>query len=125
MMAKKEMRETRKEKTRNKWQDGMQEDLDREMNLTADKGVVFIFFQAEDGIRDIGVTGVQTCALPIWRGAPRSASRRRSRRVGSPSPAAGEVASDALEPRGDQVGELFAVLEGEERGGSGDRKSVV
>src|SRR3712207_6946626 len=25
------------------------------------------FFQAEDGIRDIGVTGVQTCALPIWR----------------------------------------------------------
>src|SRR3712207_7454617 len=24
-----------------------------------------IFFQAEDGIRDIGVTGVQTCALPI------------------------------------------------------------
>src|SRR5258707_9912370 len=27
-------------------------------------GAVF-FFQAEDGIRDIGVTGVQTCALPI------------------------------------------------------------
>src|SRR5882757_860707 len=25
------------------------------------------FFQAEDGIRDIGVTGVQTCALPIYR----------------------------------------------------------
>src|ERR671920_1347801 len=24
-----------------------------------------LFFQAEDGIRDIGVTGVQTCALPI------------------------------------------------------------
>src|SRR3712207_7237607 len=33
----------------------------------------FFFFQAEDGIRDIGVTGVQTCALPIltpeWGGA--------------------------------------------------------
>ena len=29
--------------------------------------VFFFFFQAEDGIRDIGVTGVQTCALPIWR----------------------------------------------------------
>src|SRR3712207_7193817 len=28
------------------------------------QGKVF-FFQAEDGIRDIGVTGVQTCALPI------------------------------------------------------------
>src|SRR5438445_11813523 len=29
------------------------------------KGIRF-FFQAEDGIRDIGVTGVQTCALPIF-----------------------------------------------------------
>src|SRR2546422_8068424 len=27
--------------------------------------VVFFFFQAEDGIRDVAVTGVQTCALPI------------------------------------------------------------
>src|SRR5207249_5616597 len=27
---------------------------------------VFFFFQAEDGIRDRNVTGVQTCALPIW-----------------------------------------------------------
>src|SRR5699024_11283244 len=27
--------------------------------------VVFFFFQAEDGIRDRNVTGVQTCALPI------------------------------------------------------------
>src|SRR5256884_4760346 len=26
------------------------------------------FFQAEDGIRDVAVTGVQTCALPISRG---------------------------------------------------------
>src|SRR5438874_11844692 len=25
------------------------------------------FFQAEDGIRDLYVTGVQTCALPIWK----------------------------------------------------------
>src|SRR2546430_11865614 len=30
----------------------------------------FFFFQAEDGIRDLTVTGVQTCALPIYRGAP-------------------------------------------------------
>src|SRR5258707_15515959 len=27
--------------------------------------LLVVFFQAEDGIRDIGVTGVQTCALPI------------------------------------------------------------
>ena len=26
----------------------------------------FFFFQAEDGIRDTSVTGVQTCALPIF-----------------------------------------------------------
>src|SRR5256886_9813419 len=31
-------------------------------------GVVgYFFFQAEDGIRDLTVTGVQTCALPIFR----------------------------------------------------------
>src|SRR5256885_10578045 len=29
---------------------------------------VVFFFQAEDGIRDYKVTGVQTCALPIWMG---------------------------------------------------------
>src|SRR5207302_5992011 len=28
--------------------------------------VIFFFFQAEDGIRDFHVTGVQTCALPIF-----------------------------------------------------------
>src|SRR3712207_9511183 len=49
------------------------------------------FFQAEDGIRYIGVTGVQTCALPIsaawgcWRRAWRG-SRRRPRPRCWPSP---------------------------------------
>src|SRR5215217_2644051 len=37
----------------------------------------FFFFQAEDGIRDIGVTGVQTCALPISAGLRLSATPRR------------------------------------------------
>src|SRR5258707_6869862 len=43
----------------------------------------FFFFQAEDGIRDIGVTGVQTCALPIssasrtHRASPFASKRRR------------------------------------------------
>src|SRR2546429_2040501 len=32
--------------------------------------VVCFFFQAEDGIRDVAVTGVQTCALPILFGFP-------------------------------------------------------
>src|SRR5437879_8972307 len=32
---------------------------------------LFFFFQAEDGIRDTSVTGVQTCALPIsWLSSP-------------------------------------------------------
>src|SRR5207249_8131097 len=42
------------------------------------------FFQAEDGIRDRNVTGVQTCALPISRPArreTRSQSRKRARAV--------------------------------------------
>src|SRR5947209_11060361 len=43
--------------------------------------IMFFFFQAEDGIRDIGVTGVQTCALPISR-PPQEvhAAHRRLRR---------------------------------------------
>src|SRR2546421_6841972 len=32
----------------------------------------FFFFQAEDGIRDLIVTGVQTCALPIYLCPPRA-----------------------------------------------------
>src|SRR5437763_12805047 len=34
--------------------------------------VFFFFFQAEDGIRDTSVTGVQTCALPILASRSRS-----------------------------------------------------
>src|SRR5690349_23234341 len=36
----------------------------------------FFFFQAEDGIRDLYVTGVQTCALPISTRATRNATTR-------------------------------------------------
>src|SRR3712207_7164281 len=44
----------------------------------------FFFFQAEDGIRDIGVTGVQTCALPIFVVERREAAAVAVlRRVGS------------------------------------------
>src|SRR2546425_9495139 len=34
-------------------------------STTANQIIFFFFFQAEDGIRDKLVTGVQTCALPI------------------------------------------------------------
>src|SRR5438046_9474760 len=40
----------------------------------------FFFFQAEDGIRDWSVTGVQTCALPIWPRAAPGCARARARR---------------------------------------------
>src|SRR5438093_2577830 len=36
--------------------------------------LLFFFFQAEDGIRDWSVTGVQTCALPICTATPDSVS---------------------------------------------------
>src|SRR5258707_11956792 len=49
---------------------------------------IFFFFQAEDGIRDIGVTGVQTCALPIClvpENTPSAGTRRGGgRRTNSP-----------------------------------------
>src|SRR2546421_4916057 len=42
----------------------------------------FFFFQAEDGIRDLIVTGVQTCALPIsFQPRSRSSQRRTSQRA--------------------------------------------
>src|SRR2546427_5956929 len=49
----------------------------------------YFFFQAEDGIRYLTVTGVQTCALPIWGAAccapttsPDSGFVRQDRGVG-------------------------------------------
>src|SRR3712207_8173500 len=62
------------------------------------------FFQAEDGIRDIGVTGVQTCALPIYRPAERVSVRDRGlRRARGGGQRAREVAPgdavDVLEAR--------------------------
>src|SRR5437870_11554824 len=52
----------------------------------------FFFFQAEDGIRDGHVTGVQTCALPISRCC--TFNRRGSGRCG-----ASDAPSDTLEQR--------------------------
>src|SRR6266511_751336 len=43
----------------------------------------FILSQAEDGIRDFHVTGVQTCALPIFRRRPVNAVNQSRTRVHS------------------------------------------
>src|SRR5207245_4286831 len=52
--------------------------------------VAYFFFQAEDGIRDATVTGVQTCALPILVG---SEPERNSAVLFIPSPSASALAS--------------------------------
>src|SRR5256886_7739730 len=39
--------------------------VNNDSNKYVSFSIVFFFFQAEDGIRDLTVTGVQTCALPI------------------------------------------------------------
>src|SRR5690606_40767914 len=51
-------------------------------------GVFFFFFQAEDGIRDFHVTGVQTCALPIYvkRVERPKAERRNPSHIGATMP---------------------------------------
>src|SRR2546426_11355830 len=53
--------------------------------------IAFFFFQAEDGIRDYKVTGVQTCALPISRFRP--ASLR-------PDAPASPMSEPAIQPQG-------------------------
>src|SRR2546427_13066615 len=48
----------------------------------------YFFFQAEDGIRDLTVTGVQTCALPVSTDAPPSSDNEVSSSL--PAETAGE-----------------------------------
>src|SRR5437867_13131236 len=62
---------------------------------------MFFFFQAEDGIRDRTVTGVQTCALPIWRG---SRSPSAPPRVTSNGFARSSASSRAPRPEERRVG---------------------
>src|SRR5690606_40645383 len=61
----------------------------------------FFFFQAEDGIRDFHVTGVQTCALPISssRTRPPASPRWRSGRSRSTTPSSGRSPTTPTRPR--------------------------
>src|SRR5690349_23441851 len=49
--------------------------------MTGGLGFFFFFFQAEDGIRDLYVTGVQTCALPIFEPEEREDPQTGKRQV--------------------------------------------
>src|SRR5438132_2882710 len=50
----------------------------------SDISLYFFFFQAEDGIRDHCVTGVQTCALPIFS-PPKPVTSKSSKRSSMPA----------------------------------------
>src|SRR5688572_32074017 len=79
-------------------------------------GFFFFFFQAEDGIRDLTVTGVQTCALPICE-----RDRALSQRVRAHPAAGGSLARAVPGQRGDLRGGQF---HRRHRGGDTDRKST-
>src|SRR2546430_10749894 len=86
---------------------------------------VVFFFQAEDGIRDLTVTGVQTCALPI------SASSRMQRGNGRDDAAGGaerEAEEPARRPHAREDGARDRRLRGNHAPPTrptADRKSVV
>src|SRR2546426_12833959 len=73
----------------------------------------FFFFQAEDGIRDYKVTGVQTCALPI------SPVPREAQRAAPVRPAVQRVAWPGLPAAGRRVGRGEARRGARRRGGRG------
>ena len=70
------------------------------------------FFQAEDGIRDVAVTGVQTCALPICVHLRLKKKRRRTEVRGGHTP------TMSTQPTPNRVRD-------ERKGAKRDRKSVV
>src|SRR5256885_6719001 len=83
----------------------------------------FFFFQAEDGIRDYKVTGVQTCALPIY--ANSSATRffpglTRARGIASASISAPTRLSSQMCSRSVESPSLTSIM-----AEATDRKSVV
>src|SRR5256885_6627434 len=78
--------------------DTMQMHAYREARELVDE-TVFFFFQAEDGIRDYKVTGVQTCALPISPAAqPWGAPSRRTAPSGRPTRARSRARPRAPRP---------------------------
>src|SRR5205823_10314729 len=85
------------------------------------------FFQAEDGIRDKLVTGVQTCALPIFAG---DVGGDRGRRAGAEAlvDLLGDGLADIGLARGDHhlgavLGHALGNREPDAAGGSGDDRS--
>src|SRR5215510_13335624 len=83
----------------------------------------FFFFQAEDGIRDGHVIGVQTCALPIYHPADLREGHREQHEIEAAQPEAeAEIADDRSERRGEYAADPHtdpgaqAEAHGEQRG---------
>src|SRR5688572_31519387 len=70
--------------------------------------VIFFFFQAEDGIRDLTVTGVQTCALPILITIPNERLLNFVER-GTPLHEAFRIADDVLRQAVQGISDLITV----------------
>src|SRR2546429_8877141 len=99
---------------------------------------MFFFFQAEDGIRDVAVTGVQTCALPICvrqvvEPPPRrdvrlarelrcAVRRERLRRENLPRRGGRGVAVERAARRREEIGRGAGRGRGESSGGAGSFK---
>ena len=81
---------------------------------------VLFFFHAEDGIRDYDVTGVQTCALPIFKKLglnPDSMIRNADRgAMGGPLEKLTTGAGDTIDPRFERLGLSIARMDALERG---------
>src|SRR5438270_3944958 len=79
----------------------------------------FFFFQAEDGIRDLTVTGVQTCALPIAADGPAT-------RISTPSVANASLRSAKRSSADAGLGDgTAAVREASAAAASGATRAVV
>src|SRR6266576_4615272 len=82
---------------------------------------IFFFFQAEDGIRDLYVTGVQTCALPISaQGTPRP-PRARAFMLSDHHGRIGVVVKTDASPETDKTG---AKIQGVTPGGPADKAGL-
>src|SRR2546430_7437239 len=99
------------------------EEVKRDVDTACLLKLVYFFFQAEDGIRDLTVTGVQTCALPIYvqchhRGVAHCADLRADPRARAQDRRDRRAAARAQDHRGDQAAARQAAA-------AADRKSVV
>src|SRR5256884_3715779 len=90
----------------------------------ADSAELF-FFQAEDGIRDVAVTGVQTCALPIYRLVGPDETMEVIGRGAVTVVDGSQVVTDAFQTKGHRPMMVSGAILHSIPGGYRDRKSVV